>query len=108
NEARIALGGVATVPWRAREAESFLIRRRLTPDVAERAAEVAFTNANPLKHNGFKIALGRRTLERTLLETAGIETGHDGSRLHPPEGYRPADSSLRRGVESHWRGPLSL
>jgi len=73
NEARIALGGVATVPWRAAEAESFMARRRLTPEVAEQAAELAFRHAEPRKHNAFKIALGRRTLERALLETASIE-----------------------------------
>jgi xanthine dehydrogenase YagS FAD-binding subunit len=73
NEARIALGGVATVPWRAREAESFLAKRRLNPDVAKEAAQTAFRDAKPHKHNAFKIALGRSTLERALIETASIE-----------------------------------
>ena len=73
NEARIALGGVATVPWRAREAESFLPKQRLSPEVAEQAGELAFRDAEPRQHNSFKIALGRRTLERALLETASIE-----------------------------------
>jgi xanthine dehydrogenase YagS FAD-binding subunit len=73
NEARIALGGVATIPWRAREAEAFLAGRRLSPETAEQAAGIAFRGAEPRKHNAFKIALGRRTLERALLETASIE-----------------------------------
>jgi xanthine dehydrogenase YagS FAD-binding subunit len=73
NEARIALGGVATIPWRAREAESFLAKRRLNLEVAEQAAELAFRHAEPRQHNAFKIALGRKTLERALLETASIE-----------------------------------
>jgi xanthine dehydrogenase YagS FAD-binding subunit len=73
NEARIALGGVATVPWRAREAESFLAKRRLSPEVAGQASEIAFRDAKPRRHNAFKIALGRRTLERALLKTASIE-----------------------------------
>jgi xanthine dehydrogenase YagS FAD-binding subunit len=73
NEARIALGGVATIPWRAREAESFLAKRALSPEVAEQAAQLAFRDAEPRQHNSFKIALGRRTLERALLETASIE-----------------------------------
>ena len=37
NEAHVALGGVATVPWRAREAESVLVKRRLTVEVAAQA-----------------------------------------------------------------------
>jgi xanthine dehydrogenase YagS FAD-binding subunit len=41
-EARIALGGVATVPWRAREAEAALRGRRLDEASAEIAAEAAF------------------------------------------------------------------
>ncbi|MBV8797137.1 MAG: xanthine dehydrogenase family protein subunit M [Hyphomicrobiales bacterium] len=73
NEARIALGGVATIPWRAREAEFFLAKRRLSPEVAEQAAELAFRHAEPRQHNAFKITLGRKTLERALLETASIE-----------------------------------
>ena len=73
NEARIALGGVATIPWRAREAESVLARRRLTADMAAQASEAAFRGAEPRKFNAFKIALGRRTLERALTETAAIE-----------------------------------
>ena len=73
NEARIALGGVATVPWRSRDAESFLARRRLNSDIAKQAAEIAFRDADPRKYNAFKVALGHRTLERALLETASIE-----------------------------------
>ena len=73
NEARIALGGVATIPWRAREAESVLGRRRLTAETVAQAPEAAFRGAEPRKFNAFKIALGRRTLERALTETAAIE-----------------------------------
>jgi xanthine dehydrogenase YagS FAD-binding subunit len=73
NEARIALGGVASVPWRAREAKSFLAKQRLTPEIAERAGELAFRDAESRKHNAFKIMLGRRTLERALLEAAAME-----------------------------------
>ena len=73
NEAHVALGGVATVPWRAREAESVLVKRRLTVEVAAQAAEAAFRGAEPRKFNAFKIALGRKTLERALPETAAIE-----------------------------------
>ncbi|MBZ7927503.1 xanthine dehydrogenase family protein subunit M (plasmid) [Ensifer adhaerens] len=68
-EARIALGGLATVPWRAREAEAELQGKPLDEETCARAAKVAFADATPRKDNGFKIALGRQTLVRALLET---------------------------------------
>ena len=72
-EARIALGGVATTPWRARGAEAALAGKVLDNEAARRAAEIAFREAAPRKHNAFKIALGRQTLTRALLETAALE-----------------------------------
>jgi xanthine dehydrogenase YagS FAD-binding subunit len=72
-QARIALGGVATVPWRAREAESLLAGQSLTRGRAEQASAAAFADAAPQKDNAFKVALGRKTLERALLETAAME-----------------------------------
>jgi xanthine dehydrogenase YagS FAD-binding subunit len=58
-DARIALGGVAYRPWRARDAEKSLIGTQLSQSDAERAADLAFTGARPLEHNGFKVALGK-------------------------------------------------
>jgi xanthine dehydrogenase YagS FAD-binding subunit len=72
-EARIALGGVATTPWRARGAEAALAGKVLDDGAARQAAEVAFGDAAPRKHNAFKIALGRQTLTRALLEAAALE-----------------------------------
>lgn len=72
-EARIGLGGVATVPWRAREAEAALKGRRLDEDSAGRAAEIAFAGAKPRQHNEFKIALGKATLVRALLQARDME-----------------------------------
>ena len=72
-QARIALGGVATVPWRARDAEALLAGQPVTMETAERAAEAAFAAAQPQKDNAFKILLGRRTLVRALLETSSLE-----------------------------------
>ncbi len=72
-QARIALGGVATVPWRAREAEAALVGR--TPDEAawQLAADIAFADARPLQHNAFKPALGRQTVVRALQQAAVME-----------------------------------
>jgi xanthine dehydrogenase YagS FAD-binding subunit len=72
-EARIALGGVATIPWRSREAEDVLAGKTLTEAVAEAAARAAFAHARPRVHNAFKIALGQSTLVRALLQAAELE-----------------------------------
>jgi xanthine dehydrogenase YagS FAD-binding subunit len=72
-EIRIALGGVATVPWRAIEAETRLIGQRLDEAAAMDAAEAAFADARPYKHNAFKIELGKATLVRALLQTKAME-----------------------------------
>jgi xanthine dehydrogenase YagS FAD-binding subunit len=67
NEARIALGGVATRPWRAREAEQSLVGRLLTPESARRAGEIAFQAARPGHDNKFRIELGTRTVADALM-----------------------------------------
>jgi len=72
-EARIALGGVATVPWRSREAEAALAGKELTEDTAQAAARAAFAGAKPRVHNAFKVALGQSTLVRALLQAVAME-----------------------------------
>jgi len=69
-EARIALGGVALKPWRAREAEAVLVGLR--PDAAafSRAAEAALADAKPSGDNEFKIELARRIVARALILAA--------------------------------------
>ena len=72
-EARIALGGVATTPWRARQAEAVLAGQRLDEALAERAAAAAFQGAVTHGENAFKPELGRRTLVRALLQAQQME-----------------------------------
>jgi len=72
-DARVALGGVATTPWRAREAEALLKGQKLDDDLARRAAEAAFSRATGRKHNAFKIALGKRVVARALHQAAAME-----------------------------------
>ncbi|MGR3248776.1 MAG: FAD binding domain-containing protein [Paracoccus sp. (in: a-proteobacteria)] len=72
-EARLGLGGVATVPWRAREAEGFLAGKALTEDVATQAAQIAFQGAQGFGHNDFKIPLGQNTVVKALLDAAAIQ-----------------------------------
>ncbi|MBP2562170.1 xanthine dehydrogenase YagS FAD-binding subunit [Neorhizobium galegae] len=68
--AHIALGGVATRPWRAREAESLLNGRAIDAEIALAAGRAAFADARAGKHNAFKIELGARTLADAIM-TAG-------------------------------------
>jgi xanthine dehydrogenase YagS FAD-binding subunit len=72
-QARIALGGVATVPWRAHEAEASLVNQRLDETATRRAADLAFADARPREHNAFKVELGKRTLERALRQAGTLE-----------------------------------
>ncbi len=72
-EARIALGGVATVPWRAHEAEAALRGKAIDDESMAAAGQAAFKNASPQKHNAFKIELGQRTLARALVEASRMK-----------------------------------
>jgi xanthine dehydrogenase YagS FAD-binding subunit len=73
NEARIALGGVASKPWRSREAEAALKGQKLTEDMARDAAAAAFATAATHGENDFKPELGRRTLVRALMQAGAME-----------------------------------
>jgi len=72
-DARVALGGVATVPWRAREVEMLLKDQKFDDALARRVAESAFATAMPRKHNAFKIELGQRVVARALNQAATME-----------------------------------
>ena len=67
-DARVAVGGVATVPWRLPGVEAALRGAPATPESFEAAAAVAADGARPLSDNGFKVSLLRRTVVRALLE----------------------------------------
>jgi xanthine dehydrogenase YagS FAD-binding subunit len=60
--ARIALGGVAHKPWRAREAERILLGAPPTEETFRVAADAELVAATPLPGNEFKIELTRRTM----------------------------------------------
>ena len=67
---RLAFGGVAHKPWRAREAEAALLNQPATEASFARAADAALEGARGYGGNDFKIPLLRRTLTRTLSELA--------------------------------------
>jgi xanthine dehydrogenase YagS FAD-binding subunit len=93
-EARLALGGVAAKPWRARSAEEMLAGARPEPAAFDRAARAALTEAKPSGNNAFKIALAERVIMRALtLAAAGTPdrvpalpaspfSSHAGATLH--------------------------
>lgn len=65
-EARLAMGGVATKPWRCFDAESFLAGRPASEQSFGEAAEIALTGSVARPHNAFKIELAKRTIVRAL------------------------------------------
>ena len=70
-EAHVALGGVATKPWRAPDAERVLLGNPPSRPVFAEASLAAVAGADPLRHNAFKVSLARRTLERALAAVTG-------------------------------------
>jgi xanthine dehydrogenase YagS FAD-binding subunit len=71
-DARVALGGVGTKPWRSREAERALVGRSATPATFRAAAEEALRGATAYPENGFKIELAKRTMVRALTTVAAM------------------------------------
>jgi xanthine dehydrogenase YagS FAD-binding subunit len=70
-DARIAVGGVATKPWRLQHVEEMLVNKRLDRDLARAAGERAADGAEPRGQNAFKVTLLQRTVERALLQIGG-------------------------------------
>jgi len=70
-EARLALGGVGTVPWRAREAESALAGAAPGEEAFRRAADAALAGARTRAHNAFKVELAQRAVVRALRTVCG-------------------------------------
>lgn len=64
--ARLALGGIATKPWRAHAAERVLVGAEPTEETFLAAADVELAAADPREGNAFKIELARRTIAATL------------------------------------------
>jgi xanthine dehydrogenase YagS FAD-binding subunit len=65
-DARIVLGGVAAIPWRAKDSEKILIGQRFSEELAERAAEAAVAGAQPLRYNAYKVKLAQALVKRAL------------------------------------------
>ncbi len=66
-DARVVLGGVAPIPWRAAKAEEFLRGKRIDQAAAEKAGEIALEGAKPMKDNVYKVGLAKSLIQRALL-----------------------------------------
>lgn len=71
-EARVALGGVGTKPWRSPEAERALAGQPAKLETYRAAADAALRGAVPRRENAFKVELARRTLVRALTRAQAL------------------------------------
>ena len=78
-EARIAAGGVGTKPWRLRGSEKVLRNETAGETLFRLAASNAADGAVPLKHNGFKLKLLRRSVLRVLMSLCGVSIAGEPS-----------------------------
>ena len=65
-QSRIVLGSVAHKPWRSAEAENALNGKPATEETFKAAAEIAMREAKPLRHNAYKVELGKRAIVLAL------------------------------------------
>ncbi|SDL76567.1 FAD binding domain-containing protein [Nonomuraea jiangxiensis] len=75
HQAKVAAGGVGTVPWKLPAVERLLIGERPSQALWAEAAERAADGARPLEHNRFKIELLKRTVERQLRVVGDLAGG---------------------------------
>ena len=71
-DVRVAIGGVATKPWRARAVEQALIGKALTPEALEKASRFAMEGAVDHGGNHYKIELAPRVIVRAIQKIGGL------------------------------------
>lgn len=71
-QARIGLGGMAYRPWRSHAAEAALTGKALTDETAEAAGKAAMAGAVSHGQNDYKLALGRQTVVRALMQAKAM------------------------------------
>ena len=67
-QARIVLGGVAPIPYRATEVEDYLVGCPASDVDPSEAAVLALPNATPLPQNGYKLPMARNTIKRAIAQ----------------------------------------
>ncbi len=72
--ARIVMGAVAPVPWRAAAAEAALVGKTVTEESAAAAGDAAVKDAKPLSGNAYKVQIARTAVKRAIMKAAGLAT----------------------------------
>jgi len=72
--ARVVMGAVAPVPWRAQAAEQALAGKPIDERSAAAAAEAALQGARPMSQNGYKVQVAKTAVKRAVLQAGGIRT----------------------------------
>jgi xanthine dehydrogenase YagS FAD-binding subunit len=70
---RLALGGLGTIPWRAREAEDVLTGAPASDQTFRAAAVAALRDPFTVDGTAFKVELAKRTIVRVLQDLAGAQ-----------------------------------
>ena len=70
--ARVVMGAVAPIPWRATAAEQVLAGKTVTEQTAMAAAEAALKDAQPLGQNAYKIQVAKTAVQRAILRASGM------------------------------------
>jgi len=66
SDVKIAMGGVAPIPWRAKKAEKILNGNTVSDDLLKKAGEAEMEDAEPLNQNEYKITLTKNLLKRAV------------------------------------------
>ena len=72
SDVRLAVGGVATKPWRLPQVEKLLLGKRFDTDLCRQAAKFAAEGASTYGQNAYKVKLIERAVARGLEETGGL------------------------------------
>jgi xanthine dehydrogenase YagS FAD-binding subunit len=73
-DARVVMGAVAPIPWRAPAAETALKGKRISEETAIAAADAALTGAKPMTDNAYKVQIARTAVKRAILRAGGMKT----------------------------------
>ena len=74
SSARVVMGAVAPIPWRATAAERALAGKRIDAVTAAAAADAALEGAKPMSRNGYKVQVAKTAVKRAILQAGGIKT----------------------------------
>lgn len=67
-KAKIILGGVSPIPWRAKRAEQWIIGRTINEINAAKAAKMAMSDSKPLSMNQYKTEMSENLIKKGVLQ----------------------------------------